>query len=151
MRFGRRLSDREGDTRIMQLKLMHWDEGYATGIGFVDSQHQQLFELVNDLHQAMQEGKAAAAIRALLQNLHRYADTHFRQEEEMMEAARYPDLEQHRLKHGTFLEHLKEFHEGLEKGEMVTIKVLNFLRDWIANHIRGTDRRYLPYTEQYRR
>ena len=40
------------------MAFVEWsDEKYAIGVARVDEQHRRLFELLNELHDAMQEGE----------------------------------------------------------------------------------------------
>jgi hemerythrin-like metal-binding protein len=67
-------------------------------------------------------------------------------EEAAMERARYPELAAHRQEHAQFVEYVSGIQEAIKVAELVSaISLLEFLRDWLFNHILGTDRLYVPF------
>ena len=131
----------------MQSQHIEWEDHYQTGIDFVDAQHRELFRIINDLHAATLEGATIEALQRALRRLRRYALEHFAEEEGLMERVQYPGLDAHRSRHAIFIENVQRFEKSLEDKTQLKASVLNFLRDWVRGHIRGTDRRYLPYVE----
>jgi hemerythrin-like metal-binding protein len=79
----------------------------------------------------------------LLRKLANYAHDHFTAEEAMMAAAGYPELAQHRVKHRDLSKQVEEFAARYERGEStLNMHLLNFLRDWLTNHIQNVDHGY---------
>jgi hemerythrin len=125
------------------MAFMQWNESYSVGVKAIDVQHQNLFNMVNDLHAAMmrQEGKTAAG--ALLAKLAKYTQEHFAAEEKMMEAAKYPKLAQHRALHHELTKQVQEFMARHQRGESgLSIRLLQFLGDWLTKHIQQEDKAY---------
>lgn len=109
----------------------------------MDSQHKVLFGILNDLHEAMMKGRGQSVTGALLRNLVSYADEHIAAEEVLMEKAGYPDLAQHRIKHRDLTREAGEFVTRYEHGvSTVNLHLLNFIRDWLTNHIEKLDHPY---------
>ena len=79
----------------------------------------------------------------ILQSLIVYTATHFKDEEQLMQANGYPELTRHRTEHeklvGQVLELQKKFQAG---GGVLTSVVMNFLKDWLVTHIQGEDKKY---------
>jgi len=132
------------------MALMTWNSKYSVGVNALDGQHTVLFGLVNDLHAAMMKGQAQSLTGPLLRKLVEYTHTHFSDEERMMAAARYPGLADHRTKHRELIKEVEEYAARFESGEVaLNIQLLNFLRDWLSNHILKVDHEYGPCLNEH--
>jgi methyl-accepting chemotaxis protein len=123
--------------------LLEWSNAYSVGVDSMDTQHQRFFELINALHNAMKSGQARSAIGSILNELIRYTEYHFRDEEQLMTQHRYPGLAEHRAVHAKFIEKVAAFKRQYDAGETaMSMDVMNMLRDWLVNHIQKTDIQY---------
>lgn len=126
--------------------LMEWSSEYSVGDFDLDQQHQKLFKLVNRLHEAMQLGQGHAMLDRVLTELVDYTTKHFAAEEKAMERAGYPDLEQHRETHRKLVQKVSELVQRFQSGDTrLTLEILNFLEQWLKQHILGVDKQYGPY------
>lgn len=131
------------------MALLTWNSNYAVGVKPMDSQHTVLFGLLNDLHAAMASGQAQSMTGPLLRKLVDYTHTHFAAEETMMTVAKYPGLAEHKVKHRELLKQVEEFAARFERGEAaLNIDLMNFLRDWLTNHIEKVDHAYGPWVNK---
>ena len=131
------------------MALLTWSGKYSVGVQSMDSQHTVLFGILNDLHAAMMNGHAQSASGALLRKLASYTHDHFTAEEAMMASTRYPDLPQHLVLHRDLIKKVDEFQVRFERAEsMLNLQLLNFLRDWLTNHIQSTDHEYGPWLNE---
>jgi hemerythrin len=127
----------------LQMALMMWNNSYSVGVPAVDSQHNVLFDIINELHAAMMNGQAQSLTGPLLRKLLDYTNTHFKAEEAMMASAQYPALESHKVKHRELVKQVEDFINRFERGEVsINLHLLNFLRDWLTNHIQKVDMEY---------
>jgi hemerythrin len=125
------------------MALMAWRDDYSVKIPTIDKEHQQLFDLINVLYDASRAGKGREILTGVADELIRYAETHFRQEEEFLKKTDYPDFVPHKLEHDKFVARVAEFRSRLAGGEVViSADILWFLRDWLTGHIMRTDKRY---------
>jgi hemerythrin-like metal-binding protein len=86
----------------------------------------------------------------LLKKLAAYTHTHFKDEEAMMTAAKYPGLADHKIKHRDLIKQVEDFAARHERGEVtVNLQLMNFLRDWLTNHIQKTDHEYGPWLNEH--
>jgi hemerythrin-like metal-binding protein len=109
-----------------------------------------LFGLLNDLHAAMLKGQAQQLTGPMLRKLAEYTRDHFSAEERMMEAAKYPGLPGHRTKHRDLTKQVEEYVAKFERGEgSLNLQLLNFLRDWLTNHIQKVDSEYGPWLNEH--
>jgi len=128
------------------MALVTWDKSYSVSVQKFDAQHQKLFALLNELHDAMQKGQGQAMVENTLSALSTYTLTHFREEEEALRKANYPGLAAHQMEHKKFVNQVGQFAEQLKSGRLASsISVLIFLKDWLAKHIQQTDRAYGAY------
>jgi hemerythrin len=128
------------------MALMTWNNRYSVGVKMLDDQHTGLFETLNELHGAMMKGQAQSLTGPLLHKLVDYTRRHFAAEEAMMVSTRYPGLAEHRVKHHELTKQVEEFVGRFEKGEItLNLHLMNFLRDWLNNHILKEDKEYGPW------
>lgn len=123
--------------------FIEWNDKYSVKIIEIDAQHKRLFEIFNNLVDAMYKGVGIRELGNALDELLEYSVLHFMTEEGYMEKYRYPELEQHRQAHREFRDRFyrmhKEFHEGKP---VLTADVIDYLRDWIKGHVLNVDQRY---------
>lgn len=130
--------------------FMTWDERFSVGVKTVDDQHIVLFEILNDLHDAMKKGQAQSVTGPLLRKLVDYTRHHFSSEEAKMAAVAYPGLAAHREKHRDLIQQVEQFIARFERSDiMLGVDLFNFLRDWLTTHIQKTDKEYGPWLIQH--
>ncbi len=132
------------------MALLTWSDKFSVGVQSIDKQHTVLFEALNELHAAMMKGQAKTATGSLLRSLVAYTHEHFSAEEAMLSAARFPGLTAHREKHRELTRQVEDYVTRFEHGEItLNLHLLNFLRDWLTNHIQHTDREYTPWLNEH--
>jgi len=132
------------------MALMTFGQSYSVGVQTIDSQHKVLFGIINELHTAMMKGQAQSLTGPLLKKLTEYTRTHFTDEEAKMASTRYPGLADHRIKHTELLKQVDDYNDRFAKGEVtLNLHLLNFLRDWLVNHIQKVDREYGPWMNEH--
>src|SRR6056297_634224 len=125
--------------------FIEWsDERYSTQIDRFDEQHKHLFGLLNDLHVAIEAGHSEEVVGDILEELERYTEYHFGDEEEFMQDCGYAMdcadcFYNHREMHEEFADRVSELREKHENGEHITVEVLQFVRDWLDSHIGASD------------
>jgi methyl-accepting chemotaxis protein len=129
--------------------LIVWDDTIATGIELIDDQHKELIGLINRLNSAMQQGKGKAVVGEILDEVGRYAVFHFGQEEALFDKYGYPEVEEHKGIHRDLLGQASEFIDNFQSGKIgMSHDVFFFLKDWLTNHIKGVDHRYVPFLKE---
>jgi hemerythrin len=132
------------------MALLTWTSKYSVGVKALDSQHTVLFGLLNDLHDAMMKGQAQSLSGPLLRKLVEYTHTHFAAEEQSLAATKYPGLADHRIKHRELIQQVEEYADRFDRGEVtLNIQLMNFLRDWLSNHIQKVDHDYGPWLNEH--
>lgn len=124
------------------MDLIYWRDSYNVGNQKVDEQHKYLVKLINDLFHALGAKDGDDKLKIIFIELVNYTINHFTGEESLMSAAKYPALFAHKNEHLYFINKIKElkgkFNQGDNKAKLET---LNFLKDWLLNHISGTDKK----------
>lgn len=132
------------------MPLFTWTSDYSVGVKAIDSQHTNLFNILNELHDAMKAGQGQSVSGTLLRKLVSYTKEHFAAEERLMESTRYPGIADHREHHKALTQQVGKLVARLEKGEAaVNVDLLIFLRDWLKNHIQREDKEYGPWLNEH--
>ena len=122
------------------MSLFAWSSAYSIGVPRIDAEHQKLFSLAGQLHEAMLAGSAREVLQSTLANLIAYTRAHFAHEEEIMLRSRYPEYSAHKTKHDELTSKVLDFQREFAAGKVsVSIEMLGFLKNWLAHHIAGTD------------
>lgn len=125
------------------MPLVKWSDDLSVRVREIDDQHKELIRLINDLHDAMSGGKGKDVISNIITGLAGYAVSHFATEEKYFDQFGYDQSAWHKSEHKAFLDRASEFRAGFESGKvLLSVDVMNFLRDWLLNHIKGRDKRY---------
>jgi hemerythrin len=126
--------------------MFEWKPEYSVNIGSIDGQHQKLFRIAEELYAAMSSGRGKASLSSILDRLVQYTATHFAHEERLMRAHGYPDLAAHQAEHQALTKQVLSFQADFDAGRTtMTVQVLNFIRNWLQQHIAGSDQKYAPY------
>ncbi len=123
-----------------------WDASYSVDVETIDAQHQQLFALLNQVADAVENMRLAEGINEVLPKLVDYTGYHFDEEEKKMNDVSYPDTASHKVQHDTFKAKLDEMAEtakqaGAEDRAVLTLDMLKFLNDWLVQHIGQVDKK----------
>ena len=128
------------------MALITWKDEYSVNVNEIDNQHKKIVELINNLHDNMMVGKAKEIMSETLSELVDYTLYHFETEEKYFDQYNYPESELHKKLHNELVEQVGALQKRFESGERVlTIDVMNILRDWLNDHILGSDKEFGPY------
>jgi hemerythrin len=128
------------------MSLIIWDSSLSVNVAEIDTQHQKLVNMINELHDAMRSGKGKDVLGKIITGLISYTDSHFKVEEKYFAQFRYPDAASHIKEHTAFVKKVSDFQHDFEAGRLtVSIDTLYFLRDWLQGHIKGTDKKYSSF------
>lgn len=123
-----------------------WSELFEIGIPKIDAEHRHLTGIVNAFHDVVSAGEARGKVFAVLNLLTQYVEIHFRNEEALMEAGKYPGLLAHRREHERLTVQIFELAERYEAGAaQITTAVMDFLKNWLLDHILQEDRKIGEY------
>jgi len=128
------------------MALITWNENFSINITEIDSQHKKLIELINELHEAMKVAKGKDVMGNILSELVNYTVYHFGTEEKLFQKHGYPEYATHKKRHDDLTKQVKDTADKFNKGgNIITVEVMSFLKDWLQNHILTVDKRYAPF------
>ncbi len=128
------------------MDYIKWTDELSVGVKLFDDDHKKLVELINDLNQLIIVGDKTSALEKALAGLILYTKKHFGNEEAFMVKHEYPAYENHRAEHTALTEKVIDFQKRLESGKAnFSLELITFLRDWLINHIKGTDMQYKKF------
>lgn len=128
------------------MPLMKWSEEFSVNVKAIDEQHKRWIEILNELHDAMRAGKGNEILGNVFDELLEYTRVHFTTEERIMQAAGYPLFLGHRKIHEDMVKELNQLVHQYKSGEPVmTVDVMQLLKNWLSEHIMGMDKNFGPY------
>lgn len=128
------------------MALITWTNDLSVKVSQIDTQHKRLVDLINSLHTAMKERKTNEALGGIIDNLVDYAVEHFRTEEKYFDEYGYLKALQHKKEHKDFVNKVAAFKSDFDKGKMMlSMDIMDFLKDWLINHIKKTDMAYSDF------
>lgn len=129
--------------------MVKWSENLALNIKDIDQQHMKFLEIVNELLEAMKNKKSREIHSEIIDKLISYAFYHFSKEEGYLKKSNYPEIEQHKLEHEKFVDKIIKFKKDYDNNKItLSIDMINFMNNWWVNHIKVSDRKYLPYVQE---
>ncbi|MGB9521341.1 MAG: bacteriohemerythrin [Anaerolineales bacterium] len=128
------------------MSFITWNDQYSVNIKSIDAQHQQLVQMVNDLHQSMLDGRSSDTLKDLLKKLIDYTVVHFSTEEKLMQQYSYPGYVYHKAEHENLTKKVLEFQQKFQQNPTgLGVQMMDFLKSWLVNHIQGTDKKYSKF------
>lgn len=132
------------------MELVKWTDKFSVGIKEIDNQHRGLVIIINELFTYMSDGKAKDKLNEVFDHLTDYTRKHFSTEELMLYKYAYPDIDQHKSEHKKFIEKLENLKSDFSNNKItVSLEVLNFLKDWLINHIQKSDKKYETHIQKF--
>lgn len=130
------------------MAFMTWDESYSVNVREIDEQHRKLIEMLNAFYGHVGRD-AKEAFHTLLNSLVDYTHYHFSTEERYFDLFKYPGAAAHTEAHRRFTEKVDDVRKRLLSGQLVlSLEITVFLRDWLTEHIKGSDRAYTSHFNQ---
>ena len=132
--------------RLKSKQYLKWKSDYSVGIASIDLQHRKLIDLINSLQATVDYSTGELFERKALDELVDYTKTHFAFEEDLMEKNGYPDFESHCSEHARMIARVDEVLAAYRRDQDNALQdALKFLKDWLINHINGTDKQYSQF------
>lgn len=132
------------------MALIKWHEGMNVGVPLLDEEHRRIINALNLLYDAIEQSKGITLLSQTLMDLISYTSYHFRHEENLFSHTDYPDKMEHIAKHENMTTNLNEIYRKATLGqtEEISIELMVFLKEWLIDHIQGTDMQYIPYLKK---
>ncbi|MBU0485541.1 MAG: diguanylate cyclase [Proteobacteria bacterium] len=142
------LQDVEEETRLNLVQLA-WHDSYCCGNQLIDSQHQSLFHLINELLEAIISARPTPEISELISQLINDVGQHFKDEEIILKAVNFPDLDRHAAKHAHLLKKGIELSQKFKAATLQVGEVFQFLaNDVVMIHMIKADQEHFPFIKK---
>lgn len=128
------------------MTLIFWSDSFSVNVAEIDQQHKKLVTMINELGDAMKQRKGKDVVGKIVNDMISYTSIHFKTEEKYFDRFGYPETDHHKKEHGAFVQRVSDFKEGFENGKItLSIEVMDFLCDWLQDHIKGSDKKYSQF------
>lgn len=135
--------------RLISRHYIKWHPSMDTGIELIDMDHKKLIDLINQLQNATQYKVDNHIIDQIMDDLINYTQYHFEREEFLMRTNLYPEYESHKKLHDEMIIKISDCMKKYKSAPDNTIDdALDYLKNWLINHIKGDDRKYIPYLKK---
>jgi hemerythrin len=118
------------------MKNIEWDDSLLIGNELIDLQHKRLINLIAAIPDEKSPGDALALDEAMV-----YAETHFADEEELLEQIGYPDLSGHMGMHEKMTATIERYKRDYDEGKTDLSAFKQFMYNWIKDHIMREDKK----------
>ncbi|MCL2801737.1 MAG: hemerythrin family protein [Treponema sp.] len=121
-----------------------WDDSYLLGNEPVDTQHHQLFDLINSLVNFCDNGFEKEKIKTTLDFLVNYTIDHFNDEEALQIKCKYPEYEAHKKIHEDFKVTVGDLVDRFNKNgssSALSSDIKSVVIKWLVNHILYEDKK----------
>ncbi len=126
--------------------LIEWNDKLSVKIDEIDEQHKILVSLINSLYESIVTQTTDLEVNNILEQLVQYTIIHFAVEESLMRIFHYPEHDAHKKHHEELTNQVISLRTKVKNKETeISMKLLNFLRSWLTNHIMVEDQLYSPF------
>ncbi len=123
------------------METFQWNNAYNTNIPEVDEQHKYLVCLIQELYFKVKKQDFHTKTSEILNELRDYSIQHFSLEETSFFEMDEEYVINHKKQHSIFIEKINDLIQTYESNAFFDIEVLNFLRNWLMNHIMVVDKK----------
>ncbi|MCB1174519.1 MAG: hemerythrin family protein [Leptospiraceae bacterium] len=128
-----------------RMQQIDWQPEWSFDIYSIDSQHQKLLELINQLLTFVSADREPVSLAEPLQGLLEYTQYHFDFEEKYFELYDFRATSDHCREHQQFKDRIAAIisNQNSELSGQDLAELIAWLQDWLVGHIQGSDREYL--------
>lgn len=132
------------------MSVIAWSDEFSVGVAAIDDQHRHLFEIVNNLDEAIEKNRGQRVVGQVLREMVGYTQEHFAFEEKLMAEAGFDGLKAHQAKHRRIIQKVERFDYELNvEGRRISRDVRDFLQQWLMTHIHDEDMCYSEVLQKH--
>jgi hemerythrin len=123
--------------------LLKFKDAYRTGVGSIDHEHEELIDLINELHGVLQAKEDKAEVEDVLGELHGKIGSHFALEEKVMRDMGYGEVDDHTEEHNKLLSEILDIADAVHHDENYDYmtRLEKEVQSWFTVHFAGMDAR----------
>ena len=124
------------------MALIEWKAHYSVGVDAVDHEHQEMIDLINEVHEKLIAEGETPDVTGFLGEIFRAISAHFALEERFMREHRYDQLNEHKAAHEELLDDIRDIMDGYEADpEAARAQLSSRLDSWFTDHFKTHDAR----------
>ena len=128
------------------MPFLNWAPKMSVGIESIDEQHKKLIGQINSVVDIMlMQADSNADLNDVMDALVDYTRTHFAFEESLFAEHQYTETSDHISHHEHLRNGLMSHIDKFRRGQLDKARFLEFLKDWLINHIMETDMKYSEF------
>ena len=122
--------------------LIEWKDEFCVGISDVDHEHQEIINLINNLHDAMSGENATISVMDFLGEIYSHVSAHFALEEKIMRTHKYDQYTEHKADHERLLDELRDIMDDYEENAYFSdAEFAGQVERWFTEHFKTKDAR----------
>lgn len=123
--------------------MIDWKDDYSINVAEVDSQHKEMVDIVNQIHEAAMSGEDMDTLNKILNHLLEYTRFHFKTEEKLMLEHDYFNYASHKREHNELIQQLETTVRNISEGSVLQFSAISdfdIADDWMMTHLLGSDK-----------
>ncbi len=126
--------------------MIEWTGKFSVDVSIIDEEHKKLIDILNKAIIANEHNDNIEETKDMLNDMIEYTSMHFLTEETYMLKSKFPEYQSHRNEHLDFTNKIiMSYHDLISGDNQIANKVLDYLKQWLADHIQVTDKQYIDY------
>ncbi len=130
-----------------------WSDEYSVGIPETDEDHKKFFDIANHLIDLLEKKDVTKENLVLaVDRIGEYANTHFKEEEDMFDTENYREAPQHTAAHELYRRrvnyYMRALHEPDADIRQLASEIATFSIYWLSDHILLMDKQYTIFLKQ---
>ena len=131
--------------------MKNWNNSYSLGIKLIDDQHKKILNFVcgvlNDVPK--DEEEKHLYFKEVIGQVVEYIKVHFATEEGIMLVTNFPEYDEHKKAHDSFILTVIDSVRDYEAGSrLALVNFSNFMKKWVLAHIAVMDIKYIEYCKK---
>jgi hemerythrin len=128
------------------MSLIVWNASFELDFPRIDTQHEQLVGLLNQLTLAVCANRPVEDLLERLAEFLAAVNTHFKDEELLMKQAQYRDQSSHVAEHRQYVQQLEDLHARLGTGALrLSVGAITMLQNGLKGHMLAADKRLATF------
>ncbi|TLD81956.1 non-heme iron protein [Helicobacter sp. MIT 05-5293] len=125
-----------------------WNDEFSVRHEIIDQQHQRLFELAHKAYKIANSHTTRNEVKGIITEFFDYMKTHFKDEEQYMQAIGYPKLEEHKRIHRALIADMASMVKNIHSANELKDKIMILAKDWLLVHILQEDMQIEKYRKE---
>jgi hemerythrin len=130
---------------VMSIEF-EWHKKWEIGVKSLDDEHKDLYDLINQAAQSINEQSSQENIIQILEKLLEHSKEHFRNEEYFMLEMNYPKRIQHTREHSMLVaETILMIKDARTSQTILDCGTVHSLKHWLLGHVLSSDKEMADY------